>query len=74
MTDSILYRRDGALARLLRRVERDDLVVGVAVDAGDHVAAHAAQSDQSDVHGCLLARRRMTAGERQLANLIGCSR
>src|SRR5881394_1903254 len=39
----------GALDGLLVEVERDDLVVRVAPDAVDHVAAHAAQSDEPDL-------------------------
>jgi hypothetical protein len=36
--------------RVRARVERDDLVFGVAEDAVNHVAAHAAQSDEADLH------------------------
>ena len=39
-------------------VEGDDLVVGVASDAGDHVAAHAAEADEADLsHRVVSARR-----------------
>ncbi len=40
---------DGLLDRLRVEVERDDLVVGVAADAMDHVAAHLAQPDETDL-------------------------
>ena len=33
-----------------REVERDDLVVRVAADAMDHVAAHLAQPDEAELH------------------------
>ena len=43
-------RRAGDLLDgVLVAVEGDDVVVGVALDARDHVAAHAAESDESDL-------------------------
>src|SRR6185436_4770438 len=36
--------------RVRVRVEGDDLVVRIALDAMDHVAAHLAEADESDLH------------------------
>src|ERR687886_120404 len=45
---------------LLGEVERHDVMVGVPLDAVDHVAAHLAEADEADLHwhclpkeGCL---------------------
>ena len=38
------------LDRLLVEVERDDLVLRVAVDAMDHVAAHLPEPYEADLH------------------------
>src|SRR5215211_1929495 len=40
----------GPAHRLLAEVERDDLMIRVAVDAMDHVAAHLPQSDEAQLH------------------------
>src|SRR5205085_2368984 len=40
----------GALDVVLVEVEGDHVVVGVALDARDHVAAHLAQADEADLH------------------------
>ena len=55
--DQLLERRCADRALLLRgldgvgvRVEGDDLVVRVALDAMDHVAAHLPEADESDLH------------------------
>src|SRR5918992_1093688 len=40
----------GRADRLLGEVERDHLVVRVAVDAMDHVAAHLAETDEAELH------------------------
>ena len=41
---------DGGRDGVRVRVERDHLVVRVALDAMDHVAAHLAEPDESDLH------------------------
>jgi hypothetical protein len=40
----------GARDRLWVEVERDNVMVGVAADPRDHVAAHLSQPDESDLH------------------------
>jgi hypothetical protein len=40
----------GLLDRLEVEVKRDHLVVRVAVDAMDHVAAHLAEADEAEFH------------------------
>ena len=45
-----------SLTCVLVEVERDDLVVGVAVDAMDHVAAHLPEADEAELHQMLPLR------------------
>ena len=41
----------GLLHGVLGEVERHHLVIGVAMDAMDHVAAHLPETDETELHG-----------------------
>ena len=68
--DEVLERRRagrpvalGGADRVFGEVERDDLVVRVAVDAMDHVAAHLAEADEAELHLELLLESGDGAGQ-----------
>src|SRR3954466_1546516 len=51
----------GLFHRLRAEVERDDVVLGVTLDPVDHVAAHAAQPYEADLHQSISLIRSRTA-------------